>query len=197
MERNVADSVKALLELSGAKDITREILKEAKKRNDKEVKKCSEDFCENTENMIDKTKVFIVHGHDNLAKIEVARFIEKIGFEAIILHEQANKGKTIIEKIEENTNVGFAIILYTPCDVGGKEGNLKARARQNVVFEHGFLMGKIGRNNVCALVKDSVETPNDISGVVYIAMDSEGAWEFKIAKEMKESGYQIDLNKIL
>lgn len=87
--------------------------------------------------------------------------------------------------------------MYTPCDVGGKEGNLKARARQNVVFEHGFLMAKIGRNNVCALVKDSVETPNDISGVVYVAMDSEGAWEFKIAKEMKESGYQVDLNKIL
>ncbi|HBE8909438.1 TPA: hypothetical protein ACJHGG_003591 [Clostridioides difficile] len=38
---------------------------------------------------------------------------------------------------------------------------------------------------------------NDISGVVYIVMDSEGAWEFKIAKEMEESEYQIDLNKIL
>lgn len=195
--KDIRNYPETILERSGAKDITREILKEAKKRNDEEVKKYSEDFCENTENMIDKTKVFIVHGHDDLAKTKVARFIEKIGFEAIILHEQASKGKTIIEKIEDNTNVGFAIILYTPCDVGGKEGNLKARARQNVVFEHGFLMAKIGRNNVCALVKDSVETPNDISGVVYIAMDSEGAWEFKIAKEMKESGYDIDSNKIL
>ncbi|MCC0644661.1 nucleotide-binding protein [Clostridioides sp. ZZV14-6150] len=168
----------------GTKDVAATIIAEAKEYTHKNKPILS----------LDKTKVFIVHGHDNLAKIEVARFIEKIGFEAIILHEQANKGKTIIEKIEENTNVGFAIVLYTPCDVGGKEGNLKARARQNVVFEHGFLMGKIGRSNVCALVKDNIETPNDISGVVYVAMDSEGAWERKLLKEMQASGYEIDLS---
>ena len=147
---------------------------------------------------LDKSKVFIVHGHDDLVKTETARFIEKLGFEPIILHEQVSAGKTIIEKIEEYTNVGFAIVLYTPCDVGAKKGeesNLKSRARQNVVFEHGYLISKIGRKNVCAIVKGNVETPNDISGVVYISR--EGDWKLDLAKEMRNSGYKVDMNLVI
>lgn len=149
--------------------------------------------------IVDKTKVFIVHGHDNEAKQETARFIEKLGLQAIILHEQASKGKTIIEKIEENSNVGFAIVLYTPCDEGRAktQSEFHDRARQNVVFEHGYLIGKIGRQNVCALVKGNIEKPNDISGVVYINMDSYGAWKTDLIKEMRESGYTIDANRLL
>ena len=146
---------------------------------------------------LDKTRVFIVHGHDTAAKLEVARFIEKIGLEPIILHEQVNDGMTIIEKIEKYSNVGFGIVLYTPCDIGyakDKEKEKMARARQNVVFEHGYLISKLGRNNVCALVKDSVEVPNDISGIVYIPLDNNGGWKIPLAKEMKSSGYEIDFN---
>lgn len=146
-----------------------------------------------------KKEVFIVHGHDNEAKIETARFIESLGLKPIILHEQVSSGKTIIEKIEEYSNVGFGIVLYTPCDLGSKKvepDNLKSRARQNVVFEHGYLIGKIGRANVCALVKGDVETPNDISGVVYVSMDNNKGWQIQVAKEMKNSGYPIDLNKL-
>ncbi|MDR5000439.1 TIR domain-containing protein [Brevibacillus parabrevis] len=148
--------------------------------------------------VLDKTKVFIVHGHDNLAKVETARFVESLGLTAIILHEQASSGSTIIEKIETYSNVGFGIVLYTPCDLGKAKDdeNLVARARQNVVFEHGYLMGKIGRRNVCALVKKGVEKPNDISGVVYIDMDENGAWKHSLIKEMKSSGYDIDANKM-
>ncbi|MFS0605603.1 TIR domain-containing protein [Peribacillus frigoritolerans] len=154
---------------------------------------------ENVEATVDRTKVFIVHGHDELAQSKAARFVEKLGFETIILHEQASSGKTIIEKIEKYSNVGFGIVLYTPCDIGAKnepEPKFQTRARQNVVFEHGFLMGKIGRSNVCALIKDEVEAPNDISGVVYVTMDSHDAWKNKVAKEMLESGYKIDMNKL-
>jgi len=149
---------------------------------------------------IDNTKVFIVHGHDDLAKVETARFIEKMGFEPIVLHEQVNAGNTIIEKIEQHSNVGFGVVLYTPCDIGGKSDDaleLKARARQNVVFEHGFLNGKLGRKNVCALVKGVVETPNDISGVVYVPMDEHGAWKVALSKEMRNSGYDVDMNKVI
>ena len=150
-------------------------------------------------NPIDKSQVFIVYGHDEVAKTKTARLIERLGFKPIILHEQANSGNTIIEKIEEYSNVGFGLVLYTPCDVGAKKEEnpkLQNRARQNVIFEHGFLIGKIGRKNVCALVKDKVETPNDISGVVYIKMDTDDAWEVKVAKELKKSGYEVDLNKL-
>ncbi len=148
--------------------------------------------------ILDRTKVFIVHGHDKLAQQETARFIESLGLKAIILHEQASSGGTIIEKIETYSNVGFAIILYTPCDLGKAkdEKEFKARARQNVVFEHGYLMGKIGRKNVCALVKSQVEKPNDISGVVYIDMDEGGAWKHMLIREMKNAGYNIDANKL-
>lgn len=147
----------------------------------------------------DKTKVFIVHGHDETPKTEVARFVEQLGLEAVILHEQANSGSTIIEKLEKHTDVGFAIVLYTACDIGGvksEPNNLKPRARQNVVFEHGLLIGKIGRENVVALVKEDVETPGDISGMVYETMDIGKAWKFKLGLELKESGYNVDMNKI-
>ena len=145
------------------------------------------------------SKVFIVHGHDDGAKNEAARFVEKLGFEAKILHEQVDSGATIIEKLEKHTDVGFAIVLYTECDIGSvksKPEDLKPRARQNVIFEHGLLIGKIGRSNVVALVKGNVEIPNDISSVVYKSMDTSGAWKYSIAREMKSSGYDVDMNKI-
>lgn len=148
---------------------------------------------------MDKSKVFIVHGRDDLAKNEVARFIVEMGFKPIILHEQVSAGKTIIEKIEEHTNVGFAVVLYTPCDVGGlADGSAtKSRARQNVVFEHGYLIAKLRRGNVCALVKGDLETPGDISGIVYVPMDLHGAWKIKLAQELRNAKYDVDMNKVI
>ncbi|WP_037419386.1 TIR domain-containing protein [Shewanella xiamenensis] len=142
-------------------------------------------------------KVFIVHGHDGHVKERTARFIEKLGFEAIILHEQVNKSRTIIEKIEDYSDItDFAIVLYTPDDLGVVKTNadhLQPRARQNVIFEHGFLMGKLGRENVVPLVEGDIELPNDISGIVYVSEN----WEMKIAQEMQEAGYDVDFNKLL
>jgi predicted nucleotide-binding protein len=147
----------------------------------------------------DKNKIFVVHGHNNEAKLEVARFIEKIGFQPITLHEQASGSKTIIEKIEAYSDVGFGVVIYTPCDVGSKSSepaNLKGRARQNVVFEHGFLIGKLGRSNVCPLVKGDLETPNDISGIVYTSMDIAN-WKLELAQELRAAGYIVDMNKVI
>jgi len=138
-------------------------------------------------------KIFIVHGHDTVAKSEVETFIRKIGFNPIILSDQANQGRTIIEKIEKYTDVGFGIVLYTPCDITS-EG--KSRARQNVILEHGFLMGKLGRDKVCALFKGVIEKPSDIGGIGYIEMDSNHAWELKVLKELQAAGYDADANKL-
>jgi hypothetical protein len=139
------------------------------------------------------SQVFIVHGHDEIAKLDVANFIISLGLEPIILHMQASSGMTIIEKIEHYSNVGFGVVLYTPCDVGSKVGGLTGqyRARQNVVFEHGYLIGKLGRSRVTAIVKYQVETPNDISGVVYVSMDSNNNWQAELTKEMKSVGYNV------
>ncbi|CAM4347426.1 TIR domain-containing protein [Pseudoalteromonas ostreae] len=139
-------------------------------------------------------KVFIVHGRNDAIKYEVSRYIESLGLEAIILHEQVSGGKTIIEKIEHYASVTqFALILYTACDFGRGAHEPKVpprqRARQNVVFEHGYLMAKLGRNNVCALVQGDIEIPNDISGVVYTDFDPSGAWKLQVYKELKDCGY--------
>jgi len=136
-------------------------------------------------------QIFIVHGHDDLAKNDVRKYVEDIEKDPIILHMQASAGMTIIEKIDHYSNVGFAIVLYTECDVGAKRDSLvyERRARQNVVFEHGYLIGKIGRSRVVALVKGNVETPNDISGVVYIKMTGDGSWQDEINTELRNCGY--------
>jgi len=146
----------------------------------------------------EKNKVFIVHGHDDGLKNEVARFVERQNLSAIILHEQTSRGQTIIEKIEANADVDFAIVLYTPCDVGKAVGETeeKSRARQNVIFEHGYFVAKLGRSNVVALNKGNVEIPNDLSGIVYTPYDEYGYWKRSIAHELKESGYKIDFSKI-
>lgn len=147
-------------------------------------------------------KVFIVHGHDEEAKILVARTIEQLGMEAVILHEQPDEGKTIIEKLETFTSeAAYTIVLYTECDLGRAKGeaekNNKFRARQNVVFEHGLFIGSLGRKNVCALVKGKVEKPGDIDGIVYIPMDAAGAWRLQLCSNMKAAGFDIDLNKLI
>lgn len=143
-------------------------------------------------------KVFIVHGHDNAAIHEMARTLENGGFDPIILREQPDDGLTIIEKIEQYTDVIYAVILYTQCDIGRTKAlpveQERFRARQNVVFEHGYLIGKLGRNRVCALVKGDVETPGDISGVVYVPMDEDGAWKMRLARNMKSAGLSVDMN---
>jgi len=157
-------------------------------------------FSQSSKQQVAKNKVFIVHGHDDLAKEQIARFVSQVGLEPIILHEQASSSKTIIEKIEKYAEqVCFAVVLYTPCDQGSKNGdsNQLPRARQNVVFEHGYFIGKLGRENVTAVVKGNVEKPNDISGVVYETFDENGAWKLKLAKEIKNSGCQIDMNNII
>lgn len=175
-------------------DVTTEIMKEARVRM-----KESPNLSLNPSSMeIDNKKVFIVHGHDESVKISVARFLERLELKPIILHEQASGGATIIEKIENNADVGFGIVLYTPCDLGKakEDEELQMRARQNVVFEHGYLIAKLGRPNVCALVKDNIEKPNDIAGVVYVNYDSGNGWHMELFKELKNAGYKLDANNL-
>lgn len=142
-----------------------------------------------------KDQVFIVHGHDEHAKNDVKTYVESKGLEPIILHLQASGGRTIIEKIDDYSNVGFGIVLYTECDVGAKRDTLeyKWRARQNVVFEHGYLISKLSRSRVSALVKGKVETPNDINGIVYITMDAAGNWKNELDVELENAGYEVDV----
>ena len=140
-------------------------------------------------------KVFIVHGHDGELKQSVARIIEKQGIEAIILSEQANKGRTIIEKFEAYSDVSGAICLFTADDFGRakKDSSDNIRARQNVVLETGYFMGKLGRDHIVILADNGIEMPSDLSGVVYTDTKS---WKIDLLKELKAMGYTVDFNKL-
>jgi len=149
--------------------------------------------------MVDHSNVFIVHGHDEVARLKLEEFLGKVGLNPIVLSHQADEGRTIIEKIEKYSNVGFAIVLYTYCDDGKEktESEYKKRARQNVVFEHGYMIAKLGRNKVCALRKGDIEIPSDYQGVIFKTMDESGGWQIELAKELKASGYSVDMNSLL
>lgn len=140
-------------------------------------------------------RVFVAHGRDEAATQTVARYIEGLGLEVVILREQPNEGRTIIEKFEENAQtVGFAVILGTPDDVGSladNRDNSRPRMRQNVVFELGYFTHSLGRNRVCVLLKGDVERPSDYDGVIYITLDDFGGWRMELAKEMKAAGLPV------
>lgn len=144
---------------------------------------------------IDTSKIFIVHGHDGELKHSIARLIEKQGIEAIILSEQANAGMTIIEKFEKHSDVSGAICLFTADDFGRAKlvSDEQPRARQNVVFEAGYFMGKLSRSRVVIIAEKGVELPSDMQGIVYT---DKGNWEIDVLKEMKTMGYDIDFNKL-
>jgi predicted nucleotide-binding protein len=147
-------------------------------------------------------KVFIVHGRDEATKESVARVLEHLGLNAVILHEKPNKGRTTIEKLleESDVDVGYAVVLLTSDDVGklaSEEGEPSPRARQNVIFELGLFVAKLGRERVHALYRKGVEIPTDYLGVLYTPLDDNGAWRMKLAKELQAVGFNIDLNKLI
>ena len=144
--------------------------------------------------------IFVVHGHHGEARESVARFLEKLQLKPIVLHERPNKGRTLITKFrEESAHVGFAIVLMTPDDHGAEAGQLstRPRARQNVVFELGFFIGKLGPERVAALVKGDIEHPSDFDGVVYIDLDDAGGWKLKLVREMEAVGVKIDRDSLM
>jgi len=150
-----------------------------------------------TQNVTSK-RVFVVHGADDGAKQAVARVIEKLGLEPIILHEQPDQGRTIMEKFEHYADVAYAVVLLTPDDTGMRKGcpKLRPRARQNVILELGFFMGKLGRRRVCSLYKGDVELPSDFFGVLWVSLDTGEQWQVLLAKELGAAGFDVDLNML-
>ncbi len=145
-------------------------------------------------------QVFLVHGHDGELKERVARMLERLNFRVTILHEQADGGKTIIEKLLAHAeNVGFAVVLATADDLGfsrrEQPSDAKPRARQNVILELGIFVAKLGRDRVFLLREDGVEIPSDFAGVLYTPYD--GSWPAKLVQELQHAGYEVDANLLL
>lgn len=153
-----------------------------------------------TDGTTESNQVFVVHGRDQGALAEVKLALIQLGLEPVILQELPDQGRTIIEKFEDYAQVGFAVILCTPDDDGRLAVDDSAphpRARQNVVFEWGFFIGKLGRHRVRALIKGKVEIPSDYDGVLYVEMDDGGAWKMKLVRELRAAEYAVDANKLV
>jgi len=139
-------------------------------------------------------RVFIVHGHDELLKSELQLLLTRAGVNNLVLHEQADKGRTIIDKlVEESKGANYAIALISPDD---KLESGQARARQNVILEIGYFMGKLGKERVRLLKKGDVEIPSDLQGVLYENYDKAGAWKFKLLKEIQAVGIYVNMQEV-
>jgi predicted nucleotide-binding protein len=143
-------------------------------------------------------RIFLVHGHDEAALHAAARFLDKLNLEYTVLREEPNRGRTIIEKFEDYADVGFAVVLLTSDDRGGPVDapyeSQHPRARQHVILELGYFLGRLGRARVCVLYSPGVEVPSDYSGVIYVELDSRGAWYLELARELKAAEFPIDMN---
>jgi predicted nucleotide-binding protein len=143
-------------------------------------------------------KVFVVHGHNQKYREELCRVLEKLNLDPIVLHEQPDQGRTIIEKFEVHSDVMFAVVLLTADDVGRANAATDSmpRARQNVILELGYFLGKLGRDRVCALYENGVEIPSDYAGVLYKHLDNAGKWKYDLGKELTAAGLTVDLNQL-
>ena len=149
---------------------------------------------------VDSKQVFVVHGRDQGALAEVKQVLSQLGLEPVVLQDQPNQGRTIIEKFEDYAQVGFAVVVCTPDDQGKLaqgDAEPQLRVRQNVVFEWGYFIGKLGRDRVCALIKGGVEIHSDYDGVLYVEIGDNESWKVQLARELKGAGHDVDANKLL
>jgi predicted nucleotide-binding protein len=181
------------------KPLQEESLKEAPPRREKAREELPPTVIFN-QTQLSGGNILLIHGRDEATKQSISEFLEQLGLRPLVLHEQPNGGKSVIEKFGESPDIHFAIILLTPDDIAAprhKPKERQARVSQNVIFEFGFFVGKLGRGRVCVLYKEGVEVPSDYSGTVYIPIDSRGGWRLLVAKEIKQAGIDIDLNKAI
>lgn len=151
-------------------------------------------------NVSSGNKVFVVYGYNNEARSKAARTLEKLGIEPIILYDKVQEGHSAIEIMESNSDVGFALLLLTDDDFGNsrkhKDVDNASREKQNIIFELGYIIGRMGINSVCVLSKD-IELPVDIQRLGYIPFDSADHWQIELAKKLKAAGFTIDVNNII
>ena len=147
-------------------------------------------------------KVFVVYGHDEIARTQLEAMLRRWDLDPIILDQQASGGQTIIEKLEEySADVGYAIVLATPDDEGKavNEETYKFRVRQNVVLELGMFLAKLGRNKVAILLKEdkNFEKPSDIQGLIYIPFQNKvDEVAINLIRELSRQGINIDSGRI-
>jgi CheY-like chemotaxis protein len=146
-------------------------------------------------------RVFVAFGHDPDAKNAVEDCLKLLGLRPVVLASEPSKSDTIIEMLERLSDVSFAVILLTPDDEGKSksEKGLRQRARQNVVLEWGYFVGKLGRNKVAVLCKNDgppLDLPSNSGGVLWKEMDPDGKWRERLADELNAAGIHVDAKRV-
>jgi predicted nucleotide-binding protein len=131
-----------------------------------------------------------VHGHDEALKNEVASFLaEATPDKIVILSEEPNRGRTIIEKFERHAaGAKFAVVLMTPDD---EMADSRRRARPNVILELGYFIGRLGRDKVCVIRRGPIDDPSDLAGVMYTPVEASGDWKSELARELRAAGIEV------
>ncbi len=117
--------------------------------------------------MADYSHVFVIHGRDTVTRDRIVAILAGLRLIPIVLEREATSGRTIIELVEQFSEVHYAVAIMTADDVGtlaDAADSLAPRARQNVIFEIGYLMARLGRERIM-IMREDVEIPSDLSGI--------------------------------
>jgi len=121
----------------------------------------------------------------------------------LVLNEEPSQGKKILECYAEYADVKFAVVLLSPDDCvypkDDKTTKSKLKPRQDIIFLLGFLLGKLGRERVIVLFRETpnFEIPNDFEGTKFCAFDDRGSWKHALLRELTSNGLVVDGEKIL
>ena len=150
-----------------------------------------------------RRRVFVVCGTDGKMKQAVTNALTKLRLVPVVMCEEPSQGRKIVERFQEYSDVGFALVLLSPDDfVYVKDEpptKRKLRPRQDVVFELGFLLGKLGRSNVLVFQREcqNFEGPTDFEGMKVTAFDDRDSWKLALLRELTNCGYNVDADRIL
>jgi hypothetical protein len=133
-------------------------------------------------------KIFLAYANDIGMKSEVTTFLSRVGLSTVVLKDSAESNASLIDELEKHDNVHYAIVMLNP-DASG--------ISENTVYELGLIVGRLGRNRVCGLVKEYIGILANYSGISYVPLDPAGAWKFLLIKQLKDAGFDIDANRAL
>ncbi len=150
-----------------------------------------------------RRRVLVVCGTDDKMKHAVTNALIKLQLVPVVMCEEPSQGRKIVERFQDYADVGFAVVLLSPdeslYDKDESPTKRKLRPRQDVVFELGFLLGKLGKGNVLVFQREcaNFESPADFEGIKVTAFDDRNSWKLALIRELANSGYSVDANRIL
>ena len=149
-------------------------------------------------------RIIVVSGADREMKQALTGALTKLSLMPLVMCEEPNQGKKIVENFSRDyADVGFAVVLLSPDDFAYATNEVatkrKLRPQQDVVFELGFLLGKLGKDNVIVFWRECVnfESPIDLEGMKVTAFDDQDSWKLALIRELTNCGYTVNADRIL